>query len=125
VIDFSGNAYIWDIGTRRIVVASTTEPPGLAAFGLGAKYAALSGKGGALQVWNADAARTLLNLRGSSSAPVSAMLWSGQRLFVGDESGALSVYSLGELTQSISDLVARTCQRPLSPHFTWVESAGV
>lgn len=128
VIDFNGNAYIWDIRTSRIIVASTSgaDGYGLASFELGGTYAAISGKGGALRVWDAEAARILVNLQDHNSTSVSAMLWCGQRLLVGDESGILSVYDLRELTQSISKLVARACatERALSPRFTWMESAA-
>lgn len=128
VIDLNGNVYIWDIRTSRIVVASTSEADGygLASFEFDGTYAAISGKGGALRVWDAEAARTLINLRNDNSTSVSAMLWCGQRLLIGDESGTLSVYDLRELTQSISKLVARACarERALSPRFTWMESAA-
>lgn len=128
VFDFNGNAYIWDIRTSRIVVASTSgaDSYGLASFSSGGTYAAISDESGALRVWDANAARTFLNLRDRNSTRVSAMLWSQQRLFVGDESGVLSVYDLRELTQSISELAGRACatQRALSSHFSWMESAA-
>jgi WD40 repeat protein len=128
VIDFNGNAYIWDILTSSIVVASpsTANGQGLASFTVDGRYAAISDQAGALRVWDADAARTLVDLRGRNSATVSALMWSKTRLFVGDTSGALSVYDLTEWTKSIDELVASACEKEkaLSPRFTWMESAA-
>ena len=128
VIDFDGNAYIWDMKTLRIIVASpsATGGSGLASFTSNGTYAAISDKRGGLRIWDADAARTVMELRGSNSAPVSAMLWAGTNLFVGDESGGLSVYDLAAVTQSIAQLISRACakERALSPRFTWMESAA-
>ena len=127
VIDSNGNAYIWDPQTATIVVASASgaEHNGLASFGFGGTYAAIAGKDGALWVWDAGAARTLRNLRDQGSPPVSAIVWSEQRLFVGDESGMLSVYDLRELTEPVSNLIARACttERVNSRRFSWMESA--
>jgi WD40 repeat protein len=128
VVDFSGNAYIWDMQTSRIIVASTSgaQDDGLASFSDHGTYAAITERGGELRVWDARAAHTLLTLRENKSPGVSAILWSEQRLVVGDESGMLSVFDLRELTQSMSDLAARACakERALSPQFTWMESAA-
>jgi len=128
VIDFDGNAYIWDIQTSAIIVASpsTTDGHGLTSFTLDGAYAAISSKAGGLRVWDAEAARTLIELKGSNSAAVSEILWSKNNLLVGDESGTLSVYDLTEVTQSIDELVARACakERALSQRFTWMESAA-
>jgi WD domain, G-beta repeat len=127
VIDFNGNAYIWDLRTSRVVVASTrvtTENYGLASFGLKGTYAAISGEGGALRIWDADAAHDLLTLRNQKAPRVSALLWSEQHLFVGDEMGTMSVYDLREQTESISSLVARACKKEAFSHrFTWIEAA--
>jgi DNA-binding beta-propeller fold protein YncE len=57
VVDFNGNAYIWDMLTSRIIVASTSSAQnyGLASFGFGGTYAAITEKGGEVRVWDADA----------------------------------------------------------------------
>jgi hypothetical protein len=77
-------------------------------------------------VWDANAARKLTGLREQAESPVSAIMWLAQRLFVGDQSGTLSVYDLSELTQSMSQLVERACdpKRALVPRFTWMETAA-
>ena len=127
VIDFGGNAYIWDFKTAHIIVASvsvTTENYGLASFGLRGNYAAIPGKAGVSRVWDADAARTILTLREQKAYPMSAMMWSEQRLFVGDAAGIVSAYDLQEHTEPISRLVSRACKNEsFSPRFTWIESA--
>jgi WD40 repeat protein len=128
VIDLNGNAYIWDSRTLRIIVASpsTTDSHGLASFTDDGRYAAISDKTGALRVWDADAARILVDLRGRNSAAVSALTWSQRRLFVGDESGGLSVYDLTDVTKPIAELVAGACEKEgaLTARFTWMESAA-
>lgn len=128
VIDYRGNAYIWDSKTSRIVVASPSRAKGvgLAIFAHRGKYAAISEKSRVLRVWDADAARTLLELSRVNSTAVSAMLWSEDRLYIGDRSGLLSVYDLSAVTRSMNELVTRACgkERALSPHFTWMESAS-
>jgi len=125
VIDFEGNTYIWDMRTFRILVASTGggSSESLASFGLDGRFAAISGTGNAIKVWDADAARVLLELENSKTA--SAILWSGSRLFVGDVTGMLSVYDLREVTQPMTELAGRACAKKHAPEprFTWMESA--
>jgi WD40 repeat protein len=125
VIDFAGNAYIWDWPKERIIVASASGSDrfGFASFGLGGTYAAIADKDGMVGLWDSEAARTVMRLRSGKEAQVSALLWSGQHLIVGDQSGALAIYDLREVT--VEQLAERACakERSLAPRFTWMESA--
>lgn len=128
VVDLLGNAYVWDVRSMRIVVASpsSSNDHGLATFRLEGTHAAISEKGSGLRVWDAGAARNLVVLREQTESPVSTLAWLGPRLFVGDQAGTLSVYDLTELTLPISELVTHACGkgRVLSHRFTWIESAA-
>ena len=77
-------------------------------------------------VWDAEAARTFLELSTGTTSVVSALLWSGDHLFVGDASGTISAFDLREATRPITELVAQACSKEgaLSPRFTWLESAS-
>ena len=128
VIDLHGHAYIWDLGTARILVASPggSRDYGVTSFDERGRYVAIAEKGGKLNVWDTEVARTFLELSTGTSAVVSALLWSGDHLFVGDESGTIAAFDVREATQSITALVAQACsqERALSPRFTWMESAS-
>jgi WD40 repeat protein len=128
VIDLHGHAYIWDMRTSRILVASPSgsHEYGVTSFDEHGRYVAIAAQGGELRVWDAEAARTFLELSTGTAAVVSALLWSGSHLFVGDESGTISAFDLREATRPITELIAQACsqERALSPHFTWMESAA-
>jgi len=126
IIDFHGNAYIWNLQDLRIIVANANagESDGYTSFGLDGAFAAIS-MGGELRIWDAEAARTLDILRARESSRVSVMGWSGTRLLVGDHAGVLSVYDVRELTLTISELADLACSKynDFSSRFSWMESA--
>jgi WD40 repeat protein len=128
VIDVHGNAYIWDMRTARILVASPSESTddGVTTVDEHGRYVAIAEQGGKLTVWDAEAARTFLELSTGTTSVVSALLWSGDHLFVGDASGTISAFDLREATRPITELVAQACSKEgaLSPRFTWLESAS-
>ena len=66
-----------------------------------------------------------MKLRTGKEAPVSALLWTGHRLIVGDQSGVFAIYDLTSLTLPIERLAARACakERSLAARFTWIEAA--
>ena len=102
VIDVHGHAYMWDLGTARILVASPggSRDYGVTSFDERGRYVAIAEKGGKLNVWDTEVARTFLELSTGTAAVVSALLWSGDHLFVGDESGTIAAFDVREATQS-------------------------
>jgi WD40 repeat protein len=128
VIDVHGHAYIWDMRTSRIVVASPggSRDDGITTFDEPGQYVAIAEQGGKITVWDAEAARTFVELSTSTAAVISALLWSGSYLVVGDASGTISAFDVREATRPITALVAQACskERALSPRFTWMESAA-
>ncbi|HEY7246742.1 MAG TPA: TIR domain-containing protein [Xanthobacteraceae bacterium] len=127
VIDFAGNAYIWDLRNERIIVANASgfDQFGLASFDLGGRYAAIAGNDGSLRLWDSEAARIVMKLRVGIESPISVLLWSGRKLAVGDLSGALTIYDLANVALPIEKLAALACatERSLAPRFTWMEAA--
>jgi hypothetical protein len=128
VIDFSGNAYIWDAKAPQILVASSNSAgdAGLASFSRDGRYAIVGAQNGSLTLWDSEAARTLIELRPKGVARATSILWHDNRVVVGDQEGALSVFDLTDLMRSMDDLIARACSRrpAFSPAFSWMEAAA-
>jgi WD40 repeat protein len=128
VIDFMGNAYIWDAKTGQIRIANPnwTGKAGIAAFDHQGRFALIGKSDGSITLWDVDSARNLVELRGKGGAPVSTMLWMKNSVAIGDHSGNLTVFDLQNKMLSMSELTRIACSNGAynDTTFKWMEVAA-